>query len=76
MTIDTVDDTPFTGEPFKVDDRWYRCEVDRPGLIRLSWGKSEDWADWDPLDFAIVPEAEVPATILRAAQYEGDTTCP
>lgn len=66
--VDTVDDTALTGEPFKVGEQWYRCEVDRPGLIRLTWGRSEDWADWDPLDFAVVPEADVPATILRLSK--------
>jgi len=70
--VDTVDDTALTGEPFKAGDLWFRCVVERPGMIRLTWGSTDQWATWNVSDFLIVPEAEVPATIIRASTYEGD----
>jgi len=71
--VDTVDDTMITGEPFKAGDSWFRCVVEKPGEIRLTWGTTDQWALWDPLDFAVIPEETVPETVLAlAATMQGD----
>jgi hypothetical protein len=65
--VDTVDDTMVTGEPFKAGSAWFRCVVEKPGEIRLTWGPTDDWATWDSLDFAIIPEATVAETVVALA---------
>ena len=74
MTVDLDDDIILSGEPFKAGGLFFRAVCDKPGAIRLTWGSTTEWADWDPLDFAIVPASETPAIILRvtAGEFEGD----
>lgn len=63
--VDTVDDDIIlTGEPFKVGTRWFRAVCEKPGFVRLTWGRGDDWANWHPLDFWVVPEADTAASIL------------
>jgi len=71
MTVD-VDEAILSGEPFKAGDRWFRCVIERPGEIRLNWGPTADWANWRVLDFWIIPDEQVPATILRVCAGEID----
>jgi hypothetical protein len=67
MTVD-VDEAILSGEPFKAGDRWFRCVVERPGLMRLTWGPVTSWADWDALDFVILADTEVPAMIIQISK--------
>jgi hypothetical protein len=71
MTVD-VDEAILSGEPFKAGDRWFRCVCERLGEIRLTWGPTADWANWNPLMFWIIPDDQVPATILRVSAGEID----
>jgi len=58
MTVD-VDEAILSGEPFKAGDRWFRCVCER-------------LANWRVLDFWIIPDEQVPATILRVCAGEID----
>ena len=58
------EDSILNGEPFKVSYQWFRCVIERPGFVRLTWGPTPDWADWKVGNYTIVPENEVAAAIV------------
>jgi hypothetical protein len=75
--VDTVDDSTLTGEPFKAGDDWFRCVVEKPGEVRMTWGPTADWADWDPLDFVVIPEDATALTVVAlSSTFKGETVCP
>jgi hypothetical protein len=74
MTDIPLDSEMLTGEPFKVGSDWFRTVIEKPDFVRLTWGSTASWAEWDPLDFNIVPANEVAAAVLAAvaSHAEGD----